>query len=193
MIGVALCGGQSTRMGTDKGLLMQNDLTWVETAVSKLSSLQIQVVVSVNKKQADIYSTKISVNRLIIDDDNILVKGPLLGILSIHQEYPDEDLIVLACDMIDMSTTLLRDLLQLYKESTHQAYVYVINEKVEPLCAIYTSKGLKHILDLHHQKGLERFSMMHVLECIVTNYIHVPDAAVNFFANYNSNEDLSIK
>ena len=36
MIGVALCGGQSTRMGADKGLLMQNDLTWVDTAVFQI-------------------------------------------------------------------------------------------------------------------------------------------------------------
>src|SRR5678809_351136 len=106
MIGVALCGGQSTRMGTDKGLLMQNDLTWVDIAVSKLSSLQIPVIVSINKEQADIYSKRISVNRLIVDCDNISIKGPMLGMLSVHQEHPNDDLIVLACDMIDMNTTL---------------------------------------------------------------------------------------
>ena len=193
MIGVVLCGGQSTRMGTDKGLLMQNDLTWVDTVVSKLSSLQIPVVVSVNKNQADIYAKTISVSRLIVDSDNISVKGPLLGILSVHQEFPGEDLIVLACDMIDMNTTVLQGLLNLYKEGSHEAYVYTINGKPEPLCAIYTSKGLKHILDLHQQQKLERFSMMHVLECIVTKYISVPNSALKFFANYNSNEDLVIK
>ena len=45
----------------------------------------------------------------------------------------------------------------------------------------------KHILDLHHKKNPERFSMKYVLECILTNYISVPDAAAKFFANYNSN------
>ena len=193
MIGVALCGGQSTRMGTDKGLLMQNDLTWVDIAVSKLSPLQIPVVVSVNKKQADIYAKTISVSRLIVDSDNISVKGPLLGILSVHQEFPKEDLIVLACDMIDMNTTLLQGLLKFYREGSHEAYVYTVNDNPEPLCAIYTSKGLKHIIDLHQQQKLQRFSMMHVLECIVTKYISAPDSAVKFFANYNSNEDFVIK
>src|SRR5678810_262172 len=98
MIGVALCGEQSTRMGTDKGPLMQNDFTWVDIAVSKLSSLQIPVVVSVNKNQADIYAKRISVSQLIVDHGNISVKGPLLGILSAHQQFPNEDLMVLACD-----------------------------------------------------------------------------------------------
>ena len=180
-------------MGADKGLLMQKDLTWVDTAVSKLLSLQIPVVVSVNKNQADIYAKRISVGQLIVDHDNISVKGPLLGILSVHQQFPNEDLMVLACDMLDMDTILLHDLFKFYKEGVHEAYVYTINDKVEPLCAIYTSKGLKHILDLPTQKKLENFSMMYILECIFTNYIPVPDAAVKFFANYNSAEDLSIK
>ena len=180
-------------MGADKGLLMQKDLTWVDTAVSKLLSLQIPVVVSVNKNQADIYAKRISVGQLIVDHYNISVKGPLLGILSVHQQFPNEDLMVLACDMLDMDTILLHDLFKFYKEGVHEAYVYTINDKVEPLCAIYTSKGLKHILDLPTQKKLENFSMMYILECIFTNYIPVPDAAVKFFANYNSAEDLSIK
>ena len=136
-------------MGTDKGLLMQNDLTWVDIAVSKLSSLQIPVVVSVNKQQSDIYAKRISASQLIVDHDNISVKGPLLGILSVHQEFPDDDLIVLACDMLDMNTKLLQDLFKFYKDGVHEAYVFTANDKVEPLCAIYTSKGLKHILDLH--------------------------------------------
>jgi molybdenum cofactor guanylyltransferase len=192
MIGVVLCGGQSTRMGLDKGLLLQNDLTWVAAAVSKLSSLQIPVVVSINKTQANVYSKMISISKLIVDDDNILVKGPLLGISSVHQEFPDEDLLVLACDIIDMHTTQLRDLLEFYKKGLHDAYVYTTNDKTEPLCAIYTSKGLKHILDLHHQKKLARFSMMYILECVATNYIPVSDNSVKYFANYNSSEDLFI-
>jgi len=180
-------------MGTDKGLLMQNDLTWVDAAVSKLSTLKVPVVVSINKKQETIYSKYISVSQLIVDDENISVKGPLLGILSIHQQFPGDDLLVLACDMIDMNTTLLRNLLELYSVDLHDAYVYTTNNNSQPLCSIYTSKGLKHILDLHHQKKLARFSMMYILECVATNYIPVSDNSVKYFANYNSAEDLFIK
>ena len=180
-------------MGTDKGLLMQNDLTWVDAAVSKLSTLKVPVVVSINKKQETIYSKYISARQLIVDDENILVKGPLLGILSAHQEFPNEDLLVLACDMIDMNTTQLCNLLEFRKEGLHDAYVYTTNDKAEPLCAIYASRGLKHILDLYHQKRLARFSMMYILECVATNYIPVSDNSVKYFANYNSAEDLFIK
>lgn len=192
MLGVVLCGGQSARMGSDKGLLKQSDLTWVEIAVSKLSALKIPVAVSVNKQQKKIYSNFVSVDQLIVDDEYLSVKGPLLGILSVHQQLPNEDLMVLACDMIDMNTKLLQDLQEFHKEGSHEAYVYTTNNNAEPLCAIYTSKGLKHILDLHHQEKLAKFSMMHVLECISTKYIS-GGTSRKFFTNYNSAEDLFMK
>jgi molybdenum cofactor guanylyltransferase len=190
MIGVVLCGGQSTRMGVDKGLLLQKELTWVDTAASKLSTLNIPVFVSINKKQENIYSKSVSVAQFIVDDDKISVKGPLLGILSVHKEFPNEDLLVLACDMINMDIMLLGELQEFYKEGLHEAYVYTINNNVEPLCGIYTSKGLNHVLDLHHQKKLAKCSMMYVLECIATNYISLGGTSSKFFANYNSAEDL---
>src|SRR5215212_9639839 len=101
MIGVILAGGQSTRMGRDKGLLKQNDVTWSEIAASKLALLQIPVFCSVNQWQLEVYSKIFLAGNLIVDDECIFVKGPLLGLLSIHQKFPDEDVLVLACDMIE--------------------------------------------------------------------------------------------
>lgn len=189
MTGVVLCGGQSTRMGSDKGLLTQDELTWAEVAVAKLSSLEIPVVVSVNKEQVNLYSKVFSASQLIIDDESILIKGPLLGLLSVHQQFPDEDLLVLACDMVDMGKKLLQDLLSVYKDSFHEACVYTVNGKRQPLCAVYTSKGLKPIFCLYRQGQLKKFSMMYALEGMNTNYISA-NAFEKHFANYNCVEDL---
>ena len=49
MYGLILCGGKSSRMGTDKGLLKLEANTWAQTAVDKLSELSIPVKLSVNK------------------------------------------------------------------------------------------------------------------------------------------------
>src|SRR4051812_4885506 len=116
MRGVILCGGQSTRMGADKGLLKQGSLTWAELAAHKLSSLQIPVSLSVNKEQATIYSKIFSPDQLIIDNEALSIKGPLLGVLSAHQNFPDEDLVILACDMIEMSASVLQDLINNYQQ-----------------------------------------------------------------------------
>ena len=51
LIGVVLCGGKSSRMGSDKGLLKLNDKTWAELAVKKMEQLRIPVYVSINETQ----------------------------------------------------------------------------------------------------------------------------------------------
>ena len=51
MLGVVLCGGQSSRMGTDKGLIKLNANTWAQAAVDKMLLLKLKVVLSVNATQ----------------------------------------------------------------------------------------------------------------------------------------------
>lgn len=186
-----MCGGQSTRMGSDKGLVKQGSLCWSEIAVSKLSTLGIPVVISVNRKQVDSYSKIFSSNELIVDVETIFVKGPLLGFMSVHSQLPGEDLLVIACDMVNLEKTVLQHLLSVYSQNDFDAYVFTTIEKVQPLCAIYTSRGLKRIYDLNLQKKLKKNSMMYVLECLNTKYISA-DALIESFTNFNSFEDISI-
>src|ERR1044071_2487658 len=109
MTGVVLCGGQSTRMGADKGLLQSNGKTWVKHTAEKLSSLHVHVVVSVNKEQLKSYSRMFGADDLVVDDEGLLVKGPVLGLMSVHQLLKQEDLFALACDMQEMDTALLKN------------------------------------------------------------------------------------
>src|SRR6185436_20377186 len=98
MLGVILCGGQSSRMGSDKGLLIINEKTWTQIAIEKLASLDIPVKISVNSNQYSAYQSKFSSIELIVDDASLPVKGPLTAVLSCHLKYPSEDLFILACD-----------------------------------------------------------------------------------------------
>lgn len=187
-----MCGGQSTRMGSDKGLMKQGNLTWTEVAVAKLRSLGIPVVVSVNRKQVDTYSKTFSLNELIVDDENILVGGPLHGLMSVHCQFPGEDLCVIACDMVNLEETALQNLVAAHNQNDFDAYVFTTIERVQPLCGIYTSGGLKRIHVLNLQQQLKKNSMMYVLECLNTKYISA-DALIESFTNFNSLEDISIR
>jgi len=125
MLGVVLCGGQSSRMGSDKGLLKLNDKTWTQKVIDTLSNFQVPIVISVNKKQYQDYSIIFPVNTLIPDDPSLQLRGPLYGLLSVHLKYPEEDLLLLACDMPLIDTELIKQLLSKYStETADDAFIY---------------------------------------------------------------------
>ena len=170
-----------------------NDLTWIEIAFAKLSSFRMPVYVSVNARQVGSYEKYFQLNRLVVDDESIVVRGPMLGLLSVHQQFPNEDLFVLACDMIDMNARTIQNLLDYCKKESFDAYVYEINGRVQPLCSIYSSKGLSRLKDLYNQGGLEKFSMMSALNCLDTKYVTIHQSNIHVFNNRNSPEDLALK
>ena len=192
MLGVILCGGQSTRMGTDKGLIKLHANTWAQTAMDKISTLHLEVRLSVNSIQYSDYLSVFTENQLIKDNDELQVKGPLAGVLSVHVQYPYEDLFVLACDMPLMEAVMLNEQLLLYRQhSSSDAYVFTNDGEPEPLCAIYRAKGLSHIVDLLKAKELTRHSMKFMLEHINTFTIPLNDGQKKYFRNFNAHAELN--
>ena len=113
MTGVVLCGGQSLRMGADKGLLkFDNQAIWAQHVYDILAALKVPVAVSVNNHQAKRYAAFFDAQQLVYDNNRLTMGGPLKGILSVHVKHPDEDLLILACDMIHMQQDPLLHLLQ---------------------------------------------------------------------------------
>lgn len=191
MTGVVLCGGKSLRMGADKGLLQQQSLTWAELAANKLTDLKLAVVLSVNEQQFPLYSKIFSHLSIIEDDISLQVYGPLKGILSVHLQHPDSDLVVLACDMPAMQKPVIDHLIQTSSDKKEDAFVFKNNINVEPLCAVYTSKGLKKIYEQYKQGQLKQHSLHYVLENIATVHLSIPAAWQEYFNNYNSPDDLN--
>lgn len=202
MTGVILCGGQSSRMGTDKGLLkapvppqggyLNQGNTWAQTAVDKLAELQLPVVISVNNNQYDDYATIFSSQQLITDNKSLQIKGPLAGLLSVHLQHPAEDLLLLACDMPLMETSLLKELISIYNQQTDtDAFVYSNDGEPEPLCGIYKSSGLKHILQLYQSNQLPKHSMKFMLEHVNTHFIPLSDDKKKCFRNFNAHAELN--
>ena len=192
MIGVVLCGGQSTRMGTDKGLLKFHANTWAEAAVNKLKALSIDIKISVNTKQFAGYSNVFPVEILIADNDSLKLKGPLCGILSVHIQHPSQDLFVLACDMPLIETGILEELLMYYRlYPDAEAFVFANDSEPEPLCGIYKAKGLTHIHHLYKTGHLTNHSMKNVLESISTFLIPLSPDKKKFFSNINTHAELN--
>ena len=192
MLGAVLCGGQSTRMGSDKGLLKLEAKTWAQTAVDKFVELKIPAVLSVNELQHTEYQSIFSADQLVKDNDTLDIHGPLGGVLSIHIQYPDKDIFALACDMPLMQASIMKVLVDHYEQYPgHEAYVFTNNDEPEPLCAIYKAKGLASILSMYQTNGLQKHSMKFMLDHLMVHRIPLSDEEKRSFRNFNAHAELN--
>jgi molybdenum cofactor guanylyltransferase len=190
MQGIVLCGGESTRMGSDKGLLRLHEKYWAQIAAEKLSALNIPVKISVNDGQVAAYKNIFSVTDFITDDNRLLIKGPLLGLMSCHLALPEKDFFVLACDILNIEATFLSSLYKKYQQQNFDAYTGYNNNEAEPLCGIYTAQGLKKIFHLYTTEKLYRCSMKFILEQLNVCRIDLSEEEKLFFKNFNSPGDF---
>ena len=192
MIGLVLCGGQSSRMGTDKGFIKSEDKTWAQTAANKLAELQFSVMISVNQQQIADYSSIFSSSQLIADNTSLQLKGPLLGILSAYLQNPSDDIFAFACDMPLMEPSILKELyLQYQQHNQYDAFVFTTDGEPEPLCGIYTAKGLALIIALYHSNQLLKHSMKFMLEQLAVYEIPVANDQKKYFRNINAHAELN--
>ena len=192
MFGLILCGGKSSRMGTDKGMLKLEAKTWAQTAVDKFSELSIPVKLSVNKDQYAEYCSVFPVEDLIIDDESLSLHGPLLGLLSAHLKNPYDPIFLLACDMPLMETDVLKELMHHYNENLNgDAFVFTNDGEPEPLCGIYQSAGLSDVLKMLQSGQLSKHSMKFMLEHINTFSFPLREEQKKCFRNFNAHAELN--
>lgn len=178
-----MCGGESRRMGTDKGLIPINNTCWAAFMAGKLAATPLPVFVSINRTQEQQYRAFFSDEQLITDSLNI--GGPLNGLLSVHAKYPEDDLLLLACDMINMQRGTLTRLIDTYtNEPEHDFYVYQNTDFAETLCAIYTGRGLKKLMQSHDLASLQNCSLQKVLNQGLTKRLAIIEPAS--FTNQNT-------
>lgn len=148
LTGVILCGGQSSRMGSDKGLLMIDGIPWAERAQKLLAAVCRRTVYSIRHDQQQAYAAAIPGASFVTDNDNCKDIGPLGGLLSVHEQFPTSDILLLACDMIFVAPGDLQQLIQ----STGRIRAYRAGEFFEPLCAYYSAAALAKISTLYREK-----------------------------------------
>jgi molybdenum cofactor guanylyltransferase len=183
LLGVILCGGESKRMGSDKGLLKTGNTIWALSTAAKLTPFGIPVIFSINERQQESYRPYISPDHFVTD--SVDVKGPLKGLLSVHKKFPGKDLLLLACDMSDLDAPTIQKIITTYlEESQYDFFVYQDLEFAQPFCGIYTSQGLEKEYALALRHNLPDFSLQSMLNNGTTRRIKIEHAAA--FRNYNS-------
>lgn len=173
--GVILCGGLSSRMGTDKGTRIHNGKSFLMTVLEVLNPVCDDVVISVNESQLSDYKVAFPELNFVVDSGD--VKGPLKGMLSVNKAYPKDDLLVVPCDMLNVNKDQLNGILE--DEST----VYETDE-VQPFPGFYKSELLHEL----SQAKLKKFSLRYIIEEYKIN--RKPSEAVYAFFNANKPSDL---
>lgn len=145
--GLVLAGGKSRRMGRDKALLLRDGKSQLAHMVSLLDAVVDRVFVSARSDQtADSERSRFD---LIVDRHDDM--GPIAGILSALQEYPQADWLVVACDLPNIDHATLRFLLENVSENQpFTAFRSSHDGLPEPLCAVYKSgsdKLLREFID----------------------------------------------
>jgi molybdopterin-guanine dinucleotide biosynthesis protein A len=187
MLGIVFCGGKSSRMGTDKGLIPLLDKNWATIAAEKLSTLNIPVRLSINPRQKNNYEQFFAEELLLLDDESLGIGGPLLGLLSVHLLHPSEDLFILACDLPLMKNSLLKALYAIEQDnSEYEAFVFTTHGAAEPLCAIYKSNGLRKVVKELSTNELIKYSMKSVLSVLKVLEVEVAEEDQEAFRNFNT-------
>lgn len=184
-----LCGGKSSRMGTDKGSLKLEDRTWAELAYSKALKMVDDVYVSVNEKQRETYHD-LFIDQQCIADAEIAIEGPLKGILSAHKAFPEADWLVLACDMIYLEEWQLNSLIQSYQENAGSEYYLFSKEEDQPFPAIYSAKALMKIYNDFNSGELANWSLKRNFDRGVCYRIPYEGIKNKPFLNINTALDL---
>ncbi len=152
--GIILAGGDSKRIGTDKGLLDLDGKPLVQYVIESLKSVVDEVIVVVGAEE------RIPLYWQVVDDDVKVVAdmydegSPLIGLMTGLTNASGDYAVVAACDMPFINSDLV-DLLFLLSFDLNGTLLIKSNGWVEPLPAVYkVEMSLKRASQLYRQGDL---------------------------------------
>lgn len=168
--GLVLSGGQSTRMGSDKGELQYHKKTQRQYLFELLSHFCDAVFISCNKQQ----STYINNLPIIIDEHANI--GPLNGVLSAFQSNPNTAWLVVACDFPFINDETIQFLIH-HRNTTKMATAFLdeATNLPEPLLTIWEPKAYQILLQSIQQKN---YSPRKALMNEDVELLQTPDSSV---------------
>lgn len=135
--GIVVCGGKSTRMGTDKSMLSYHGKPQLYHVYEMLEGLCEKVFISCNREQAGRIS---SPHQYLEDLPEFEEIGPMAAILTAFHIAKNHDFLVIGCDYPFLTPRELESFL-LSIDKNHVATAFYNEEKslYEPLLALYSS------------------------------------------------------
>lgn len=177
---IVLAGGKSSRMGTDKAMLLNSNLYFWEYLADMCAAIGLETHISCRKDQ--IFHEKSNYPIIFDSYDQI---GPMGGILSAFQDCRETAWLVLACDMQGISTKNIEYLISKRDARKDASIIFNQADKAEPLFGIWESSSKQKLLDLYN---IEDYSLQKVLEISDICKVQLEDDSLSFI-NINSPQD----
>lgn len=157
-IGLVVCGGQSSRMGTDKSLLLYHDKPQRYHLYDMLQPFCENVFISCNKEQALNMEPGYD---LLPDHPSYSNIGPMAALLSAFKEFPGKNILFIGCDYPFLNAVDLR-LFAGYCHTDTAISFYNGQENIyEPLLAWYPCSSAEVLKNM--EKSGE-YSLQHFLK-----------------------------
>lgn len=166
-VGIVICGGRSTRMGTDKGSIVYHVRPQRDHVAAMLRPFCATVYLGINEVQQ--YIDAGTAYPLLIDLPEYRDKGPMAALLTAGRQLPGRDLLVIGCDYPLLEEREWETFVRTTPKGTLARAFY--NEKIgmyEPLLAYYAAPAVKQLLEQAEQY---RYSLQQFLHsCNAAQY-----------------------
>jgi len=176
---VVLCGGKSSRMGTQKALLTINGETFLHRTLTQLQDFE-EILISANDPALA------SLCAYPVIPDRYPGCGPMGGLHAALSTCRSGALLAVACDMPCFTAALVRLLLSHWCEDADAVIAMTPDGRYHPLCAIYR-KSLAPIFEDHLRSG--KCKLLTALPRDGVRFVPVPEDLAPCLKNVNTPED----
>ena len=179
--GYILAGGKSTRMGTDKGLLLFNNQPIVQTIIEQLQPAVTKIMIVSNNDEYEKFG-------LEVIPDLIKNVGPAGGIHAALHHTDCEQIFVVSCDMPFITSNAIQFMIG--QISRAQIILPQNQSKPEPLFGVYSKECLPLWQKLIQQEKIKLLEMVTHFDLLKINVDQNELFTASFFTNINDANDL---
>lgn len=175
-----LCGGRSSRMGTDKSLLAYEGVPMARRAADVLLAAGCDEVIAIGGDVDALGALGLSVVA-----DGWPGEGPVGGVLTALRARPAAThVVVMACDLPRMTPATVRSLIAALEDAPEAVVAAARTDRLEPMCAVWRPSASPALEDALTTGERRLHAVIGTLDAV---QVPVPSADL---ANINAPGDL---
>lgn len=177
-----LCGGKSSRMQTEKGLVKYKNKAFIQWVIDAIQPITKNIFLVTDNQDYSVLGYPLIAD--IYKD-----KGPIGGVFSALNHSEDDYNLILSCDVPNISTSVIQKYL-INNISDYKDVTFLSDDDNSyPLIAIYNKRIASKFLEAINSDKLKLVNLLSELEC---QNIKVKSDDFKALKNINTKEELEI-